>query len=172
MLNFIQPYIGRFFASFVGGAIARNDSCNGHFPGVSITRMVQLSGEKRFGQLDDQGWPAYYTMFLGFLTAYAGSMPLIYSKELKASPKRNAATIVGLIVLCLVVLTCIVYRLLADCDTTLSTIVGLLVGAFIGLVTVMTLAWFTDRRITNILALPLIRDKAVDGKPIYVCERS
>ena len=51
-------------------------------------------------------------MFLGLIGAYAGSMPILYSQELAASPKRNVATIIGLVVLCLVILTCITYRIL------------------------------------------------------------
>lgn len=172
LLNIIQPIIAGFFSTFVGGAIGRNDSCNGHFPGVSLSRLIQMSSDKRHGALDDSGWPAYYTVFLGFIGAYAGMMPVLYSEELKASPKRNAAAIVGLIVLCLVVLTCVTYRIIGDCDSILSTLVGLLVGGIIGLLIVVFLAWITDRRLTNILALPLIRNKAADGKPIYVCERT
>ena len=169
-LNLLHPLIARFFTSFVGGTIGRNDSCEGRFPGVSFTRMIQLSDNKGFGALDDAGWPSYYSVFLGFLTAYAGTLPVLYRQELEASPKRNVATIVGLVVLSLVVVTCIVYRLVSGCDSFLATLVGLLVGLIIGVLIVGFLAWFSDRRLTNILALPLLRDKAIDGKPIYVCE--
>jgi hypothetical protein len=134
--------------------------------------MVQLSSSKKFGALDDAGWPSYYSVFLGFMGAYAGMMPILYRRELDASPKRNVATIVGLVVLSLVVLTCVTYRLIGGCDSILSTLIGLLVGAVIGLIIVVFLAWITDRRLTNILALPLMRDKSEDGKPIYVCERT
>lgn len=172
LLNIIHPLIARFFSTFVGKAISRNDSCTGHFPGVSFTRMIQLSSDKKFGDLDNAGWPSYYPVFLGFLTAYASVMPLLYSKELSASPKRNNATIIGLVVLSLVVVTCLVYRIFSGCDSVLSSLVGVLIGGLIGLLIVVFLAWITDRRLTNILALPLIRDKAADGKPIYVCERT
>jgi len=37
---------------------------------------------------------------------------------------------------------------------------------------VLGVAWISERRMTNILGLPLIRGKAPDGKPIYVCERN
>lgn len=171
-LNIIHPYIARFFTSFIGGTIARNDSCEGRFPGVSLSRMIQLSSNKKFGSLDDSGWPSYYSVFLGFLTAYAGSMPLLYRQELNASPKRNVATIVGMVVLSLVVFTGILFRMLGGCDSFLSTIVGLLVGGIIGILVILFLSWISDRRLTNILALPLLRNKSADGKPIYVCEKN
>ena len=168
-LRLLHPWIARFFTSFIGGTIGRNDSCEGRFPGISISRMMQLSKNKQFGALDDAGWPSYYSMFLGFLTAYAGIMPVLYRAELNASPKRNVATIVGMVVLSLIVVTCVLFRMLSGCDTVFSTLVGLAVGAAIGLLLVGGLAWFSDRRLTNILALPLLRDRAEDGKPIYVC---
>jgi hypothetical protein len=169
-LNVIHPYIARFFTSFIGGTIGRSDSCEGRFPGISFTRMMQLSSNKKFGSLDDSGWPSYYSVFLGFLTAYAGSMPLLYRQELNASPKRNVATIVGLVVLSLLVCTGVLFRMLSGCDSFLSTIIGLLVGLMLGVLIILFLSWISDRRLTNILALPLLRDKAEDGKPIYVCE--
>jgi hypothetical protein len=169
-LRLVHPWISRFFTSFVGGTIGRNDSCEGHFPGISITRMMQLSKSKQFGALDDAGWPSYYSMFLGFLTAYAGIMPVLYRQELDASPRRNVATIVGLVILSLIVVTCSLFRMLSGCETIVSTFVGLAVGAVVGLLLVLGLAWVSDRRLTNVLALPLIRDRAEDGKPIYVCE--
>ena len=171
-LNLLHPLIARFFSRFVPDTIGRNDGCTGRFPGISMSRMIQLAKDKQFGALDDAGWPSYYMTFLGFLSAYAGSMQLLYRKELTASPRRNVATIVGLIVLSLVVITCVGYRLLSGCESLISTIAGLGIGAFIGLLMISCFAYFSDRRLTNILALPLMRDKADDGKPIYVCERT
>jgi uncharacterized membrane protein len=127
---------------------------------------------KTFGALDATGWPSFYSMFLGFLTTYAGLMPILYRHELNASPKRNVATIVGLVVMALILITCVAYRIIGGCDTFSATLVGVLVGAAISSMYVIGLAFISDRKLTNILALPLLRDKAVDGKPIYVCEKA
>ena len=172
LLNLIHPHIAKFFASFVGEAVGRNDSCTGRFPGLSFTRMTDMSSKKKFGSLDDTNWPSYYSVFLGFLSAYAGALPIVYNKELTASPRRNVATIVGLVVLALVVLTCIAYRIVGGCDSLLASIIGLLVGAVYGIFMILGLSFISERRLTNILGLPLIRDKTTDGKPIYVCERT
>jgi hypothetical protein len=50
-------------------------------------------------------------------------------------------------------------------------IIGLVGGAFFGLFCVGFLSYISDRRLTNILSFPLIRNRAADGKPIYVCEK-
>jgi hypothetical protein len=61
---------------------------------------------------------------------------------------------------------------MSSCENGVSLIVGLIAGALVGLFLVAFLAYISDRRLTNILAFPLIRNRAADGKPIYVCEKA
>ena len=173
LLNFIHPVMANFITGFVGSTINIGDNarCTGHFPGVSYERLLNNSSGSQFGALDTTGWPSYYSMFLGFIGAYISALPVIYQKELAASPRRQAATTTGLVVLGLVIAICIAYRIFSGCDDALGIFVGMFGGAIVGLSLVSFLAWISDRRITNILQFPLIRDRAADGKPIYVCER-
>jgi hypothetical protein len=171
LLNFIHPVMANFLSQVMDGTLGIDDSarCTGHFPGVSFERLIGASSGS-FGKLQ-AGWPSYYSTFLGFLGAYVGALPVLYHKELSASPRRQAATTTGLVVLGLVLAICIAYRIFSGCDTMFGTFIGLLSGGIIGLALVLFLAWISDRRITNILSFPLIRSRATDGKPIYVCER-
>ena len=168
LLNFIHPVFARFLSNFVNGAVGAEQGmrCSGHFPGVSLERAMFASGPS------DTQWPSYYSMFLGFLGGYVGLLPYIYRKELEASTRRRAASIFGIIVLVIVLLLGLVFRVLSGCDTIAGTLLGVAAGGVLGLIFVGFLAWISERRITNILAMPLIRDRASDGKPIYVCERS
>ena len=115
---------------------------------------------------------AFSLTILKFLISYIGVLPWIYYKELAASPKRYAATILGLVVLSIITVICVAYRSLSGCESLFSIFAGLMGGSIIGFVFVGFLAWISDRRITNILSLPLLRERATDGKPIYVCERN
>jgi uncharacterized membrane protein len=130
-----------------------------------------MSSSKTFGKPDLNSWPSYYSLFLGFITAYIGTMPILYQKELDASPSRRASTTSGLVILGIVIVTAFLYRWLSECDTPFGLLVGAGAGAFVGLIVVLFFAWISDRRLTNLLAFPLIRQRAPDGKPIYVCER-
>ena len=172
LLNFIHPVLSGFLSEFVGGTLGIDDAarCTGHFPGVSFERLIGASSGSSFGRLQ-AGWPSYYSTFLGFLGAYVAALPVLYRRELAASPRRQAATTTGLVVLGLVLTICAAYRVFSGCDTAFGTFVGLVAGGIIGLSLVLFLAWISDRRITNILSFPLIRSKTADGKPIYVCER-
>jgi len=173
LLNFLHPRIAGFLGSIFQG-IARSEgsgsSCSGHYPGVSLTRMADMASGRSFGAVDYAGWPSFYATFLGFLGAYIGILPSLYSKEIAASPRRRAASITGLVILIVLLVTCAVYRVMSGCDSPPSLLVGLLVGGIVGALMVIFLAWISDRRITNVVALPLLRGRAPDGKPIYVCE--
>jgi len=176
VLNVITPIVTKFLSGFVGDSavVSREASqtCSGHFPGVSFERILQLSDKKMFGDLEHNGFPSYYALFLGFISAYVGALPIIYSKEIEYSPKRQASTTTGLVILSLVVILCALFRIFSTCETPLSLVVGLVGGAMIGLFCVLFLAFISERRLTNILSFPLIRNRAADGKPIYVCERA
>ncbi len=172
VLSLIHPTIARFFARFVNGAVGSGPDprCSGHFPGISFERIMNMK-TSGFQALTDSGWPSYYSVFMGFIISYLGVLPLMYQNELKASPKRKASMILGYVVISIVLLTLAVYRLMSACDTPFGTLAGVLVGAALGFLMVMLLSYVSDRRLTNLLGLPLMRDKAADGKPIYVCER-
>jgi hypothetical protein len=172
MLSMIHPTIARFFTRFVNGAIGSGTDarCSGHFPGISFERVIDIK-TSGFQALSYTGWPSYYSVFTGFIISYLGTLPMMYQNELNASPKRKASMILGYVVISILLLTLMVYRLMSGCDTPLGAFVGALVGAAIGFLMVILFAYISDRRLTNLLGLPLMRDKAADGKPIYVCER-
>jgi hypothetical protein len=174
LLTFLHPLLAQFTARTVSatlGAEVDPGLCSGHFPGVSYDQLLSMSSEKTFGALNRSGWPSYYTVFMGFLGAWVSALPVIYHKEQAASPKRKTASTVGLIVLALVLLMMIVYRIGSGCDTPLGVFVGLAAGALVGGLMVTFLAWISERRLTNLLAYPLLRGRAGDGKPIYVCQK-
>lgn len=175
-LNVSAPMIQKFLSGFIGdSAMVSNEAnkqCSGRFPGVSFERLLQLSNNKEFSDLDHDGFPSYYALFLGFLTTYVGSLPIIYSKEISYSPKRKASTTLGLVVLGIIVVLCAAYRFFTACESPRSLIIGIIGGGLFGLICVLFLSYISDRRLTNVLSFPLIRNRASDGKPIYVCEKA
>lgn len=174
LLNVLHPYLGGFLSQVVSRTLGEPvdpSVCSGHFPGISYERLLTMSSERTFGALSRTSFPSFYSVFLGFFAAWVGALPLIYYKEIAASPKRAAASTSGLVAAALVVGLGVAFRALSGCDSLFGIAVGLGAGAFVGGMLVAALAWLSDRRLTNVLGFPLIRDRAADGKPIYVCER-
>jgi len=173
LLNVLHSPLSKFIAAFIPGTkdAQSTEQCSGHFPGLSYERLIGAASSKSFGSLAEANFPSYYSTFLGFIAAYLGMLPFLYGKELDASPKHKTSTIFGLIVLSIVIVMGVLYRILAECDSFMNVFVGILCGGFIGAFLIAFIAFISDRRLTNILGLPLLRAKAPDGKPIYVCER-
>lgn len=174
LLNFIQPKLAEFISKTVAnsfGADSDPSICSGHFPGISYEKLLSMSSEKTFGAITRTSFPSFYTVFIGLFLAWIASIPILYKNEINASPKQKAAGTLSIIIVILVMIAVLLFRKMSSCDTTMGIIIGCVSGLFIGSVIIGFLAWISDRRITNLLSFPLIRDKITDGKPIYVCEK-
>lgn len=172
-LSFLHPILARFLQTTLGGTLGSSsdiDLCSGRFPGMSFDNLINKAMTRTFGGLTGK-FPSYYSMFLGFIAAYIGSLQFIYEKELSASPKRKAASTAGVIVLGIVILMGLAFRYFSGCDTFFGLFVGLISGFIVGIAAVFFIAWASDRRFTNILGFPLIKERATEGKPIYVCQK-
>jgi hypothetical protein len=174
LLNFIHPKIAEFTTKVVSntvGADADPLMCSSSFPGVSYDRLLNMSSERTFGSLNREGWPSFYSVVLGYIGAWIGMMPLLYQEEIKGSPKRRGAMILGSIVFIGILILGITFRMSNKCETLFGSAVGILAGLFVGGIFVYATAMLSERKMTNVLGFPLIQGKAKDGKPIYVCER-
>jgi len=164
----LHPLFTGFLSRNISGLAAPADGdgrCSGRFPGLSFTGAAAFGGSN----IDGNAWPSYYSTFIGFFLTYIVSLKAIYKEELDASPKRQSATTVGIVIAVILLLLVIVVRYSSGCDDPIGLLVGLLMGGTLGGAYVMIMSRLSDRTLTNMLALPLFKDVAVDGKPIYVC---
>jgi hypothetical protein len=164
----LHPLFAGFLSRNISGLAAPADGdgrCSGRFPGLSFTGAAAFSGSN----IDTNAWPSYYTTFIGFFLTYIMSLKVIYKDELEASPNRNTSTTTGIVIAAFLLLLVVAFRYSTGCDDPVGLGVGILFGAVLGGVYVMIMSRLSDRTLTNMLALPLFKDVAVDGKPIYVC---
>ena len=172
ILNLVRPSLANILSGIAGDNLqgqSDGSRCSGHFPGVSFERLIFTGSEQQFGRLEDKA-PSYYSTFLGFLGAYVGLLPIVYSQEIANSSSKKASSAVAIVVLAFVLLLGGMHRIF-NCESVQNLIVGMVAGGIVGMLCVAFFAFISDRRLTNILGFPLIRDKSTDGKPIYVCER-
>jgi hypothetical protein len=172
-VGFLHKHIAEFVSQVVPGTASSSDlMCSGQFPGVTFSHLMGLSSAGQFGKLSSQKVPSYYTTLMGFIIGWIGSLPSIYSQEIDASPTKKSATLGGLISLGILAILVIVHRtVVTGCEGFIAVLSGLLIGFGIGILMVFGISSVTERRATNILGLPLLKNKTAEGKPIYVCER-
>jgi len=145
--------------------------CSGHFPGISYERATAtLLGEGTLRTLS-VGFPSYYMMFFGALFGYMLAMANTYAPELEGMPQKRAAIYAGVIIMGLLSVLFLVYRMVSSCDTLISVLIGSVVGLAYGYGIEMLIATLSGRTQTNLMNVPLIRDRTADGKPIYVCKK-
>jgi hypothetical protein len=173
-LEFVHAGIASFLSQAINGLnestkdVAR---CSGHFPGISYERAVSTLLSQGTLKTLSVSFPSYYMMFFGALFGYMLAMAQTYGKELNAMPQKRAAVFSGVIVMGLLSVMFALYRMTSLCDSFLSVLVGSSVGLLFGYVVETTIATLSGRTLTNLMNVPLIRDRAVDGKPIYVCKK-
>jgi xanthine/uracil permease len=161
--------IAGFIANVIPGLKQSSDivnRCSGKFPGLSYERI--FSGEN---SLTGVSFPSYYVGFFSFLAAWVFGLPKMYEEEMKADSRLSPNIYVGIGLMVLLLLIVVIYRFSSGCDSPLSILAGLALGGVLGMAALMGLSYQSDRDWTNILGLPLIREKAQDGKPIYVCQK-
>ena len=174
-LEFIHAGTSGFLASIIPGVHEASKDiqrCSGHFPGISYERLTSTLSQVGTLATLNNGFPSYYMMFIGALFGYMIGISNTYSEELNGMPQRRAAVQAGVYLMGVMVTMFIFYRTYTNCDKYISVFVGLLFGSMYGLFMESLISTASDRTMTNLLNIPLIRNKADDGKPIYVCQKA
>ena len=173
-LEFVHAGIAAFLSKAISGLnepskdVAR---CSGRFPGISYERAVGILVSEGTMKTLAVSFPSYYMMFFGTLFGYTFAVSQTYEEELKAMPVKRASTLSGLIVMGILTLMFALFRVGTECDSFLSVLVGYAIGLLIGYTLENLVAFLSGRELTNIINIPLLRDRAADGKPIYVCKK-
>lgn len=173
-LEFVHAGSSSFLAEVIPGVhVASKDvqRCSGHFPGISYERLITMA--TKIGKLTslNNGFPSYYIMFIGALFGYITGVNQTYSKELDGMPKKRAAVNSGGTIMFLLAILFVIYRYATGCDSLISMLVGAVIGIIYGFIMESLIAYLSDRTLTNLLNIPQLRDRAEDGKPIYVCKK-
>lgn len=71
----------------------------------------------------------------------------------------------------LLLLSYVIWRVSNTCDTVLSSLGSVLLGLLFGGIVHLVHVYLFGRDSINFLGLPLLGDRAVDGRPIYVCAK-
>jgi hypothetical protein len=163
--------IGRIVMKVIPGnaepTIEPLDGCRGGFLGRSWTSLLNPN--------PDHLWhpraPSPYMALLGFFGGVGGAVQQLYKEEIDAGIiGRNTLTATSVISI-LVVALAAVFRYFGGCDTIVSIIGGLLFGLSIGFFGYVALGYATNRRLTNIWGIPLLRDRINNGSALYICPK-
>ena len=114
--------------------------------------------------------PSYGMYIVTFVSSYLVSGLLNLKSELNVLDTTYLKQYnFGLISLGLLVIAYSFFRVNFKCDSTLSIILALFLGVVTGFAISYQNQQLFGRDSTNFLGIPLIRNKTVNGEPIYIC---
>lgn len=149
--------------------IQTNDQCQMGLPSpYQISVIGKIIGE--------YGFPSGPLFFLSAAIAYVLSSTYNFQYELeelgKKEPEWNARLPMSTAFSILLLVALIIYRISYECDSIMNALGSALIGAVIGFVIYIVHVYLFGRDAVNFLGLPLLADRAANGKPLYVCAKN
>lgn len=116
------------------------------------------------------GVPSFPIYFLATASAYVVGSMIQQKKELEALGKSYSARFyMAILTTMLLLLAVCAYRMALGCDTFGIVFLSLVIGFIIGGLLLFQNTSLFGRDSTNLLGIPLLRERTRDGKPLYVC---
>lgn len=145
-----------------------SDSCRAGFIGKSWDRILRGTAAPEL--LWHPLAPSTYTATVSFLAGWGYALSQLYKDEVNAGVLSGSTMLTANIIMGLILVLAVVFRVYSGCDTPMGAVTGLVVGLILGYFGAVTIGYATDRRLTNIWGIPLLRDRINDGQPVYVCD--
>jgi len=145
---------------------ARPEICKAGIPSpYQISVVGQILGETAF--------PSGPIFFIGAVITYILSSTLNFQKELEelgnSEPEWKTRIPLSFTFSIVFLLLFLVYRVYYECDSVMVTLGSTLFGAIAGFLVYIVHVYLFGRDSINFLGIPLLADRAANGKPLYVC---
>jgi hypothetical protein len=162
LLRSLTDYLGIFKALPTGKDY--NDSCR---TGFSSQTLDSLS---LFSTLNYGLFPSAPVFMFATAASYVFTSLNTLSKEMEAlGPAYSQRYYVSMVFLLLSLFALLSYRLMFGCDSFGVLMMSTVAGIVLGMLLIQQNTAFFGSGGVNLLGVPLLRSKAANGQPIYVC---
>ena len=148
----------------------RPEACQAGFP-TSLSSYSTLSIFSGFSQ--ENLFPSYPIALVSTLIGYILTALLQYTAELKQlGPGWELRVPIATTLSFLVLTAFVLFRYIAGCEN-LGVITGtLVIGLLLGTLLTFQNLTFLGKESVNVLGIPILESKTIDGKPLYVCAKA
>lgn len=159
----------RYAASYLNmgktGVIRPDPRCRTGFLGTTLSSLFT------FGlQHQQHAFPSAPIFMLSTASAYVFGTLNTMSKELQAlGPTYASRFYVSVFFLILLLFAFVAFRLLYGCESLGILVLTIPVGLILGTVLVQQNIRLFGENSVNLLGIPILRNRAADGKKLYVC---
>lgn len=159
------------FLNFAGGVptpTSFTDKCRSGFTSADFSTLSLFGGNTA-----NYPWPSFPLYMLSTAAAYLFTSLSSLSKELEAlGPAYSAKYYVSLIFLGLLLMIFTAFRLVYSCDTVGTLLTTLPLGLITGVILVQQNTGLFGRDSINLVGVPLLRNRAASGQPLYICPKN
>jgi hypothetical protein len=163
----------RVLAGIIGSAQGNTRSPRPEICSAGIPSPYQISVIGKV--LGESSFPSGAVFFLSAVIAYTLSSTLNFEKELEELGKKDAEwktrLPLSIIFSCLFIALVAIYRVYYSCDSVLVVLGSIVMGGIAGFLVYLLHVYLFGRDAVNFLGLPLLADRAANGKPLYVCAK-
>jgi len=155
--------------SFLPGEqiVSNLDHCQSGVMATSLAKL--LRGVKNPNTLWRPLAPSVYTATIGFFAGWGFALQQLYTDEIQAGVVNRSTLVTVSIITAMVMILAVVFRVARGCDTLMGALGGILLGLALGYAGCVIMGYASNRKITNIWGIPLLRDRINNGSPLYYC---
>ena len=165
----------RVFAALIGSVIGNNEAQPGSgvcLPGIPSPYQISLIGKILAGA----AFPSGPLFFISAAFAYLLMSVNNFSEELDELGKQNSEwktrIPLGKVFSSLLLIFICLYRFMNHCENVMTILGTLIFGIGAGGIVYLIHTYLFGRDSINFLGVPLLADRAANGRPLYVCARN
>jgi len=162
--------IGRLLAAYMpdmAKVTTSLDMCNTGYVGKTWNRL--LRGTESPEMLWHPLAPSIFMVTVSFLAGWGVGLRQLYKEEINAGVLSASTMTTTTIISFMVVLLAFLFRYMSGCESAMGAIGGTIIGLLLGYFICIAVGFASDRKLTNIWGIPLLRDRINNGAPLYVC---
>jgi hypothetical protein len=169
IIQSFSAFVGIFGGSYVTYGSSRTETCRSGFTSQSEGPLgLSMLGNKT----NDYLFPSSPIFMFTTAATYLFTTLNFQSQELEALGPAYSSRYYSSAALLLVLLGIIAtFRMVYECDSFSSVMGSMAIGLMLGYLLVLQNALLFGPSSINMIGIPLLRNKTVDGKKIYVCPK-
>jgi hypothetical protein len=166
-IGMLNRVLGGLIGSLQGNErTPRPEICSAGIPSpYQISVVGKILGETAF--------PSGSIFFLAAVIVYILSSTLNFQKELeelgKSEPEWKVRIPLSFTFSILLIIFFVVYKVYYNCDSLMVSLGSTMLGGIAGFLVYIVHVYLFGRDAVNFLGVPLLADRAANGRPLYVC---
>jgi len=116
--------------------------------------------------------PSLYMATVSFFAGWGAALRQLYAEEISQGVLSSSTSIGMLVIAFMIVLIAVFYRVfVSECESLIGALIGIGAGTLMGYLFCISIGYATGRKATNLVGMPLLRDRIENGSPVYVCPK-